>query len=134
MTQRLKSGIVQECAGLGRIALALACAGIAAAPLAVAAPPKAAAAAPQAKVLQVNAQELGVVDRALEFCGPVDADSAKKLKDKVAELTKGASADAVAQARGSDVYKQAYSSMGSFIDQIDPRNAKVACTNTADKK
>ncbi len=77
MTQRLKSGIVQECAGLGRIALALACAGIAAAPLAVAAPPKAAAAAPQAKVLQVNAQELGVVDRALEFCGPVDADSAK---------------------------------------------------------
>jgi hypothetical protein len=123
-----------------RAGLLMAVACLAAACAASAAQPKAAGqtrAAPQAKVAGVgviNAQQLAVVDRALVFCGPVDPESAKKLKDKVGELTKGASADAVAQARGSDVYKQAYSNMGSFIDQIDPRNAKVACTNTADKK
>lgn len=83
---------------------------------------------------KINAQQLAVVDRALEFCGPVDEDSAKKLKDKVAELTKGASADTVAQARSSEAYTQAYSSIGGFFGEIDPRNAKVACTNTADAK
>jgi hypothetical protein len=111
--------------------LALACtAGIAAAPRAIAAPPpKAAVAAPL-----INAQRLAVTERALEFCGPVDADSAKKLKDQVAELTRGASADALAQARDSEAYKQAYSSMESFIGEIDPRNAKVVCANTASGK
>jgi hypothetical protein len=106
--------------------------------LPAAAPPAAAppAAAPHANARhatapQINAQQLAVVDRAVEFCTPVDAESAKKLKDKVAALTKGASADAVAQARSSDGYKEAYSTMGNFIGEIDPRNAKVACENTA---
>lgn len=112
-----------RCAGL---ALALACAAIPAAPRAIAAPPKAAAAEPP-----INVQRLAVTERALEFCGPVDADSAKKLKDRVAELTKGASADTLAEVRSSETYKQAYATMESFIGEIDPRNAKVACANTA---
>jgi hypothetical protein len=90
--------------------------------------------AAQAAEPQINAQELALVDRALEFCGPVDADSVKKLKERLAEITKTASADVVAQARASDTYKQSYATMDSFIGQIDPRNAKVACTNTADSK
>jgi hypothetical protein len=103
---------------------------------AAAAPPAAAtrAVAPHANAAQINAQQLGVMDRAVEFCGPIDADSAKKLKDRIAQLTKGASADAVAQARSSDGYKEAYSTMGNFIGEIDPRNAKVACENTAGGK
>jgi hypothetical protein len=116
--------------------MAIAFIGSAAAAPPTAAPPAAArpAAAAHANAPQINAQQLGVMDRAVEFCTPVDADSAKKLKDKIAQLTKGASADAVAQARSSDGYKEAYSTMGNFIGEIDPRNAKVACENTAGGK
>jgi hypothetical protein len=83
---------------------------------------------------KINAQQLAVVDRALEFCGPIDPDSAKKLKEQVAALVKGASPDDVVLARGSETYKSAYSTMDGFIGQIDPRNAKVACANTAHSK
>jgi hypothetical protein len=79
----------------------------------------------------INVQQLAVVDRAIEFCGPIDPGSSQKLKDRVAALVKGASADAVVQARASDEYKKAYSTMDSFIAAIDSRNAKVACANTA---
>ncbi len=125
--------MMNRTARLGAIAV-LALAGMAvsaAAPLAIAAPPPATTAAPQVKTPQINAQQLAVVERALEFCSPIDADSAKKLKEHVAALTKGASADALTQARSSEVYKAAYSAMDGFIGQIDPRNAKVACANTA---
>jgi len=80
---------------------------------------------------QINAQQLAIAERALEFCGPVDPDNTKKLREKVAELVKGASPDAVARARGSDEYKKAYVSMDGFITQVDARNAKVVCANTA---
>jgi hypothetical protein len=79
----------------------------------------------------IKVQQLALADRALEFCGPIDADSSKVLKEQIAALVKGASADVVAQARGSESYKAAYSSMDGFIGQIDPRNAKVVCANSA---
>ncbi|HEY4971520.1 MAG TPA: hypothetical protein VII35_16600 [Steroidobacteraceae bacterium] len=114
-----------------RAGLFLAAACVAGACAASAAETKAAAQTKAAGETKINTQQLAVTERALEFCSSVDPDSAKKLKEKVAELTKGASADAVAQARSSDGYKAAYSTMDSFIGEIDPRNAKVACTNTA---
>ena len=83
---------------------------------------------------KINVTQLAVADRALEFCRPIDPDSSKKIELQIADMTKGASPDTVSQARSSEVYKSAYSSMDGFIAQIDPRNAKTACANTARAK
>lgn len=81
----------------------------------------------------LNAQQLGLMDRALKFCGLVDPVLSKKLEAKVAELLKGASADTVAKARNSADYKNAYAMMDGFIAQVDEHNAKKLCAESADK-
>jgi hypothetical protein len=81
----------------------------------------------------VDAQQLGILDRAVKYCGPVDPATKQKLEAKVARLLEGTSAAAVAQARSSADYKQSYASMDSFIGQVDARNAKVLCADTADR-
>lgn len=78
---------------------------------------------------QIDAQRLAITERALEFCGPVDPDNSKKLREKIAQWLKGASPDALARTRGSDDYKKGYASMDKFMADIDPRNAKVVCAN-----
>ncbi|HEX4152447.1 MAG TPA: hypothetical protein VHY75_09615 [Steroidobacteraceae bacterium] len=81
----------------------------------------------------LNAQQLGIFDRVLKFCGPVDPALSKKLEAKIAELIKGHSADEVAKARGSEKYKEGYQSMDSFVSQVDDRNAKTLCSESANK-
>lgn len=81
----------------------------------------------------IDAQKFAITERALEFCGPVDPDISNKLREKVAQMVRGATPDAVARVRSSDDYKKAHSTMDEFITKIDPRNAKVFCANTASK-
>src|ERR1700675_353533 len=77
----------------------------------------------------LDAEQLGITESVLHYCGPVDPDAAKKLQDKVAQLVKGASKEALAKARASETYKHAYELVNSFVAQVDEHNAKIACTD-----
>lgn len=79
----------------------------------------------------LNAQQLGILDRVVKFCGPVDPGIAEKLQAKMAELLKGASAATVAATRSSTEYHQGYDTMDRFVNQVDERNAKTLCTDSA---
>lgn len=82
---------------------------------------------------RIDPQKLAITERAVEYCGPIDPAISNKLREKVAEMVKGVTPDALARIRGSVDYKQTQSSMDQFISKIDPRNAKVFCANTASK-
>jgi hypothetical protein len=83
----------------------------------------------------VNVQQLAITESVLQFCGPVDADAAKKLQDKLAKLVQGASDEELAQARESDDYRHAYDFVAKMTAQVDEHHAKAACTDQlADSK
>jgi hypothetical protein len=77
----------------------------------------------------VDAQQLGIMESVLHFCGPVDADSTAKLQEKLAKLVHGASEAALAKARNSDAYKHSYDMVNGFVGQVDEHNAKTVCTD-----
>jgi hypothetical protein len=76
----------------------------------------------------VNAEQLGIIESVLHFCGPVDAESAAKLKERVANLVQGASEATLAKVRASDEYKHSYEMVDGFVAQVDEHNAKTVCT------
>ena len=82
----------------------------------------------QAEKPGLDAQQLGITESVLHYCGPIDPEAAKKLKDKVARMVQGASNEAIAKVRASDGYRHAYESVTKFTAQVDPRNAKIMCT------
>jgi hypothetical protein len=83
----------------------------------------------------VNVQQLAITESMLQFCGPVDADTAKKLQDKLSKLVQGASDEELAQARESDDYRHAFDLVTKFTAQVDEHNAKTACSEKlADSK
>jgi hypothetical protein len=75
----------------------------------------------------VNVQQLAITESLLKFCGPVDADAAKKLQDKLANLMEGASDEALAEVRASDDYRHAYDLITKITGQVDEHDAKTAC-------
>jgi hypothetical protein len=78
----------------------------------------------------LNAKELGIVEAVLNICGKVDPAAATKLQERIAELSKGASNDAVARARAGDEYRKAYDSMQQLVGTFDESNAKKACSES----
>ena len=82
----------------------------------------------------LDAQQLAITERVLKFCGPVNPDAAKKLRDKVSELVKGRSEESLAKARASEEYKKGYALMEGFIAQVDEHNAKTLCSDSAADK
>jgi hypothetical protein len=82
----------------------------------------------QAAEPAVDAQQLGIIESVLHFCGPVDPDAATKLKEKVAKMVQGASEAALAKVRESDTYKHSYDMVNGFVGQVDEHNAKRVCT------
>ena len=81
----------------------------------------------QADAPALDAQQLGLAESMLKFCGPIDPGASKRLGDKVSQLTKGASEETVSKARESDQYRHAYESVSAFTAQIDAHNAKNFC-------
>lgn len=78
----------------------------------------------------LDAQQLGITESVLHYCGPIDPDAAKQIKNKVAQLVQGVSEAALAKARESDAYKKAYERVSSFTAQVDTHNAKKVCTTS----
>jgi hypothetical protein len=77
------------------------------------------------------AQALGIYESALKYCGPVDAESAAKLRERIKLLVQDASEDQLTKARDSDAYRKAYDSMEEFVSKVDERNAKHMCSESA---
>jgi hypothetical protein len=82
----------------------------------------------------LNAKQLAITERVLKFCGPVDADAARKLQDKVSELVKGRSEADLAKARDSEEYRKGYTLIDGVVAQVDEHNAKALCTDSAADK
>lgn len=80
--------------------------------------------------LSANARQLGIVESVLHYCGSVDPAVAGKLNEKIKELTKGLSAQQVAELRQSAEYQSAYSFMEEFVGKVDEHNAKQVCSES----
>jgi len=78
---------------------------------------------------EVDAQGLGILEAVASTCGKFDADVARKLQDRIAELVKGKSGDSVARARASDEYLEAYASVKEMAGPSD-ENAKRVCSES----
>jgi hypothetical protein len=83
----------------------------------------------------LNGQALGVLESAVNYCGPIDPVAADRLKQKIKQLVQGASRHQLAEVRNSDEYRKAYDSVVDFVGKIDPRNAKRFCSeNSLERK
>ncbi len=78
----------------------------------------------------LNPRELGILEAVLDVCGAVDPEAAAKLQDRIAELTKGASEDALAQVRAGDKYKEAHDSVHQLVGKVDGSKAKKVCSES----
>jgi hypothetical protein len=83
-----------------------------------------------ADVPQPNPLALGVAEGVVNYCAPVDAASADKVRQVIKQLVQGASEQQLAEVRKSDDYRKAYDSVGDFTSKIDPHNAKRFCAET----
>jgi len=78
-----------------------------------------------------NARILGVNEGALSYCGPRDpAAAAARLRQWIAQLVQGASAQQLAEVRNSDEYRKAYDSVADFVAKIDEHNVERFCAET----
>jgi hypothetical protein len=77
----------------------------------------------------INAQMLGLMDSALQYCAKVDPGAAEKLQEKVNRLVQGASEEAVAKVRRSEPYRTAYSSAADFVSKVDAKNGPQVCAD-----
>lgn len=125
------NAIVRSRGILAGLALTAALSGLASASVFAAQPTANTPSRPNAQ--RLNPQQLGILERLLKYCGPVDPASSKKLQAKFNAMVKGASPEALSEARSSDRYKEGYSVMDGFIGQVDQRNAKIVCTDSAGK-
>jgi len=75
-----------------------------------------------------SAQALGVAESVINYCGPIDAAAADRLRQMIKQLVQGASEPQLAEVRKSDEYRKAYDSVVDFVGKIDQRNAKRFCS------
>lgn len=76
----------------------------------------------------------GRVEGALDACAKADPQSATKYAAKKKELTQGATAQEVAEARASDDYKQGYAAGADEIEKQPKDDAKKACAAALESK
>lgn len=70
---------------------------------------------------------LGQTEGALDFCAQADPQSAEKYQEKKKTLVQGASEEELAEARGSDEYKEAYQSATDEMSKQSKAEVKKAC-------
>jgi hypothetical protein len=81
----------------------------------------------------LDSRALGIAESMVTYCARIDAATAARYQQKAKLLVKGASEEALAKVRKSDAYRAAYDSVTDFTSKIDNRNAKLACTGSADR-
>ena len=75
-----------------------------------------------------NAHVLGIADSVVNYCGPIDATAAERLRRTVKQLEQGASEQQLAEVRKSDEYRKTYDSVSAFTGKIDPHDARKFCS------
>lgn len=80
--------------------------------------------------MTTDAKSLAIMDRVLEYCGPIDPSAAAKLRDKIKGLTKGLTEQQVADLRATPEYQAASSSIAEFVGKVDEHNAKKICSES----
>ena len=78
-----------------------------------------------------DARALGVTEALLDYCAKSDPAGAAKVRNRLKQLTQGASTEALADARKSAEYHSAHDSEADFIGKIEPRNAHRLCSGAA---
>jgi hypothetical protein len=73
---------------------------------------------------------LGTIEALVGFCSKTAPAEAEKYQTQVKQLLKGQSEREIAGIRGSEEYRKAFDTMAAFVDKVDPRNAKVACSSS----
>ena len=74
-----------------------------------------------------NAQTLGIMESALNYCANTDPASAQRLRGLIKQLIEGANDEQLAKVRQSDEYRGTYDSVAQFTSKIEPLNAKKFC-------
>lgn len=71
---------------------------------------------------------LGQTEGALDFCAQADPQSAEKYQEKKKVLVQGASEEELAEARGSEEYKEAYQSATDEMSKEPKAEVKKTCS------
>lgn len=87
-----------------------------------------------AEGLAPNPYALGIAESAVNYCGPIDAAAAGKVRKTIEQLVQGASEQQLVEVRKSDEYRKAYESVVDFVGKVDPHNAKKFCSETFVKR
>ena len=81
--------------------------------------------------LSVPSVVLGKVEGALDFCAQADPQSADKYQARKKEFTQGATDEELAEARGSQDYKDGYQSSTDEMSKQSKDEAKKSCAAAA---
>jgi hypothetical protein len=76
-----------------------------------------------AEVAAPNAQTLGIMESALNFCATIDQAAAERLRELIKVSIAGANDEQLAKVRQSDEYRGTYDSVTQFTSKIEPPNA-----------
>jgi hypothetical protein len=76
-----------------------------------------------------NAQTLGLMESALNYCADIDPASAQRLRELIKQLADGANDEQLAKVRQSDEYRATYDSVTQVTSKIEPPNAKPFCAS-----
>lgn len=77
-----------------------------------------------------NPQALGIAESVSNFCSPIDAGAADRLRQLIKQLVQGANDKQLAEVRNTEEYRKAYDSVVEFTGKIDQHNVKKFCAET----
>ena len=75
-----------------------------------------------------DARLLARSDALVSFCTKADPGAATKYKEQGKRIVQGKNAAAVTRVRNGDEYRKAHGLISEFLDKVDERNAKRACS------
>ena len=75
----------------------------------------------------LNARALGRLEGMLNFCSKVNPESADKYKEMTKLLTKGQTAEAVAEMRNSQEYKDSVDEINKNLGALSNKDALATC-------
>jgi hypothetical protein len=75
----------------------------------------------------LNARALGALEGTLNFCGKINPESADKYKEMGKLLTKGQTAEALAEKRGSQEYKDSLDQISKHLEGLSTKEALATC-------
>jgi hypothetical protein len=76
-----------------------------------------------------NAQLLGITESIVGYCARVDAPAAEKMKERIRQITQGASLEALAKIRETEEYRQGFDSVTEMVSKASPPHEAQPCSD-----